>query len=139
MAKKALSPEQKLMKAIYGKPIEEMNDEEKREAYEKAKRLQDRFQFPNKSISFNIPANEKTMASEAATSMATVRRRRDRCSATRANDSAAAARSISARRGGNEETPSSRRPFTKSSISRYSFISIPPTSLSILVSQCAST
>lgn len=61
MAKKTLSPEQKLMKAIYGKPIEDMNDEEKKAAYEKAKRLQDRLQFPNKSISFNIPCDEKTM------------------------------------------------------------------------------
>ena len=61
MAKKALSPEQKLMKAIYGKPIEDMTPEEKREAYEKAKQLEERFKFPNKSISFNIPANEKTM------------------------------------------------------------------------------
>ena len=61
MAKKALTPEQKLMKAIYGKPIEDMNDEEKKAAYEKAKRLQERFQFPNKSISFDIPCDEKTM------------------------------------------------------------------------------
>ena len=61
MAKKTLSPEQKLMKAIYGKPIEDMNDEEKKAAYEKAKRLQDRFQVPNKSISFDIPCDEKTM------------------------------------------------------------------------------
>ena len=61
MAKKTLSPEQKMMKAIYGKPIEDMNDEEKKAAYEKAKRLQDRFQFPNKSISFDIPCDEKTM------------------------------------------------------------------------------
>lgn len=37
MTKKALSPEQKLMKAIYGKPIEEMNGEEKKAAYNKAK------------------------------------------------------------------------------------------------------
>ena len=84
-------------------------------------------------------ANEKTMASEAATSIAAVQRRREQCSATWANDSAAAARSISARRGGDRAMPSSSRPFTKSSISRYSFISIPPTSLSILASQCAST
>ena len=84
-------------------------------------------------------ANEKTMASEAATSIAAVQRRRERCSATWANDSAAAARSISARRGGDRAMPSSSRPFTKSSISRYSFISTPPTSLSILASQYAST
>ena len=37
MTKKTLSPEQKLMKAIYGKPIEEMNGEEKKAAYNKAK------------------------------------------------------------------------------------------------------
>lgn len=37
MTKKTLSPEQKLMKAIYGKPIEDMNDNEKKAAYEKAK------------------------------------------------------------------------------------------------------
>ena len=61
MAKKALSPEQKLMKAIYGKPIEDMTPEEKREAYEKAKQLEERFKFPNKSISFDIPCDEKTM------------------------------------------------------------------------------
>lgn len=61
MTKKKISPEQKLMKDIYGKPIEDMNDEEKKAAYEKAKRLQDRFQFPNKSISFNIQCDEKTM------------------------------------------------------------------------------
>ena len=37
MAKKrTLSPEQKLMKAIYGKPIEDMNEEEKKAAYQKA-------------------------------------------------------------------------------------------------------
>ena len=61
MAKKALSPEQKLMKAIYGKPIEDMTPEEKREAYEKAKQLEERFKFPNKSISFDIQCDEKTM------------------------------------------------------------------------------
>lgn len=37
MTKKTLSPEQKLMKAIYGKPIEEMNDKEKKAAYDKVK------------------------------------------------------------------------------------------------------
>ena len=37
MAKKRiLSPEQKLMKAIYGKPIEDMNEEENKAAYQKA-------------------------------------------------------------------------------------------------------
>ena len=61
MTKKALSPEQKLMKAIYGKPIEDMTPEEKREAYEKAKQLEERFKFPNKSISFDITCDEKTM------------------------------------------------------------------------------
>ena len=61
MAKKTLSPEQKLMKAIYGKPIEDMTPEEKREAYEKAKQLEERFKFPNKSISFDIQCDEKTM------------------------------------------------------------------------------
>ena len=61
MAKKALTPEQKLMKAIYGKPIEDMTPEEKREAYEKAKQLEERFKFPNKSISFDIQCDEKTM------------------------------------------------------------------------------
>ena len=61
MAKKALTPEQKLMKAIYGKPIEDMTLEEKREAYEKAKQLEERFKFPNKSISFDIQCDEKTM------------------------------------------------------------------------------
>lgn len=49
------------MKAIYGKPIEDMTPEEKREAYEKAKQLEERFKFPNKSISFDIPCDEKTM------------------------------------------------------------------------------
>ena len=61
MAKKALTPEQKLMKAIYGKPIEDMTPEEKREAYEKAKRIEEKWKFPNKPISFDIPVDEKTM------------------------------------------------------------------------------
>ena len=61
MAKKALSPEQKLMKAIYGKPIEDMTPEEKREAYEKAKRIEERLKFPNKTISFDIPVDEKAV------------------------------------------------------------------------------
>lgn len=33
MSKKELSPEQKMLKAIYGKPLEQMSEEEKREAY----------------------------------------------------------------------------------------------------------
>ena len=61
MAKKALTPEQKLMKAIYGKPIEDMTPEEKREAYEKAKRIEESFIFPNKTISFDIQCDEKAM------------------------------------------------------------------------------
>ena len=61
MAKKTLSPEQKLMKAIYGKPIEDMTPEEKREAYEKAKRIEESFRFPNKTISFDIQCDEKAM------------------------------------------------------------------------------
>ena len=61
MAKKALTPEQKLMKAIYGKPIEDMTPEEKREAYEKAKRIEESFRFPNKTISFDIQCDEKAM------------------------------------------------------------------------------
>ena len=49
------------MKAIYGKPIEDMTPEEKREAYKKAKRIEERFKFPNKTISFDIPVDEKAV------------------------------------------------------------------------------
>lgn len=39
MSKKELSPEQKLMKAIYGKPIEVLTAEEKRQMFEKFEKV----------------------------------------------------------------------------------------------------